>query len=168
MTILMSYCPQFWGLRLFSRPMTLSTCLKGITKNLSFLHFRDVFVSYCPKFWSSEVIYKAHNTLYIFERPNKKNSSFLRFRTVFMSQCPFFWNSRAIYKEYDNLYILERDVKKTHHFWVLCPFSWAAHSFCVPGWFIRPMTLSTCLRGMSKNSSFLRFRAVFMTYCPLF
>jgi hypothetical protein len=28
------------------------------------------------------------------------------------------------------------------------------------------MTLSTCLRGMTKNSSFLRFRAIFVSYCP--
>jgi hypothetical protein len=28
--------------------MTLSTFLRGVTKNLSFLHFRDVFMSYCP------------------------------------------------------------------------------------------------------------------------
>jgi hypothetical protein len=30
------------------------------------------------------------------------------------------------------------------------------------------MTLSTCLSGMTKNSSFLRFRAIFMSYCPQF
>jgi hypothetical protein len=34
--------------------------------------------------------------------------------------------------------------------------SWAiAHSLWFPGWFTRPMTLSTCLGGMIKNSSFL-------------
>jgi hypothetical protein len=42
-------------------------------------------------------------------------------------------------------------------FLCLWAFSWAiAHSFGVPGWFTRSMTLSTCLRGMTKNSSFLR------------
>jgi hypothetical protein len=34
------------------------------------------------------------------------------------------------------------------------------------GQFIRNMTICTCLRGMTKNSSFLRFRAVFVSYCP--
>jgi hypothetical protein len=34
------------------------------------------------------------------------------------------------------------------------------------GWFSRSMTLSTCLTGMTKNSSFLRFRAIFVSYCP--
>jgi hypothetical protein len=40
------------------------------------------------------------------------------------------------------------------------------HSFGVPGWFTRPMTLSTFLRGMPKNSSCLHFRAIFISYCP--
>jgi hypothetical protein len=43
-------------------PMTLSTYLRGMTKNSPFLHFRFVFMSYCPLFWVSEVIYKAHDT----------------------------------------------------------------------------------------------------------
>jgi hypothetical protein len=30
------------------------------------------------------------------------------------------------------------------------------------------MTVSTCLRGVTKNSSFLRFSGVFMSYCPQF
>jgi hypothetical protein len=30
------------------------------------------------------------------------------------------------------------------------------------------MTLSTCFSGMTKNSSLLRFRAIFMSYCPQF
>jgi hypothetical protein len=51
----------------------------------------------------------------------------------------------------------------------LWPFSRAiAHSFGVPVWFTTPMTLSIVLRGMTKNSSFLCFRAVFVSYCPLF
>jgi hypothetical protein len=45
---------------------------------------------------------------------------------------------------------------KTHHFCVLGPFSWAiAHSFGVPGWFTRTMTLSACLRGTTKNLPFV-------------
>src|SRR4051812_4961947 len=47
-------------------------------------------------------------------------------------------------------------------FCVLWPFSKViAHSFGVPGRF-------TCFRVMTKNSSFLRFIAVFMSYCPKF
>jgi hypothetical protein len=56
---------------------------------------------------------------------------------------------------------------KTRHFYILGPFSWAiVHSFGFPRWFTRPVTLSLCLRGMTKNSSFLRFRAIFVSYCP--
>jgi hypothetical protein len=47
---------------------------------------------------------------------------------------------------------------KTHSFCVLGYFSWpVAHIFGVPGWFTRPMKLSTCLSGMTKNSSFFAF-----------
>jgi hypothetical protein len=109
--------------------MTLSTCLRGMTKKSSFLHFRAIFVSYCPQFWDFGVIYKAHYTQQIFQRRDQKLVVFC----------------------------------------ILGPFSWAiAHSFGVPEWFTRSMTLIACLRGMTKNSSFLQFRAVFMSYCPQF
>jgi hypothetical protein len=52
--------------------MTLSTCLRGMSKNSSFLHFRAVFMSYCPQFWGSVVIYKVHDTQYMFERHDQK------------------------------------------------------------------------------------------------
>jgi hypothetical protein len=108
-------------------------------------------------------------TLSIFLRGITKNSSFLCFRAIFVSYCPLFWGSGVIYKAHDTQYILERDDKKTHHFCVLWPFSRAiAYSFGVPGWFTRSMTLSTCLRSMTKNSSFLCFRDVFVSYCPQF
>jgi hypothetical protein len=86
-----------------------------------------------------------------------------------MSYCPLFWGFMENYKEYDSLYILERNDKKYLLFLCLWPFSWAiAHSFGVSGWSTRPMTVSTCLRGVTKNSSFLHFRAIFMSYCPQF
>jgi hypothetical protein len=112
----------------FTWPMTLSTCLRGMTKNLSFLHFRAIFVSYCPQFWVFGVIFKAHDTWYLFDRHNQKFVVFL-FMAVFVSYFPLFWGSGG--------------------------FTW-------------PVTLGTCLRGMTKNSSFLHFRAVFMSFCPLF
>jgi hypothetical protein len=37
--------------------MRLSTCLRGMTKNL-FLHFQAVLVSYSPQFWVFGVIFK--------------------------------------------------------------------------------------------------------------
>jgi hypothetical protein len=98
-----------------------------------------------------------------------KNSSFLRCRAVFLSNCPLFWGSMEIYKEYDSPYIFERHDQKLIVFCILWPFSWAiAHSFGVLEWFTMSMTLSTCLWGMTKNSSFWHFRAVFVSYFPLF
>jgi hypothetical protein len=84
-----------------TRPITLSTCLRGMTKKTHrFLHFMDIFLSYCPQFWDSRVIYKAHDTQHIF-RGVTKNSLFLHFRAVFMRYCPQFWGSRVIYKVHD-------------------------------------------------------------------
>jgi hypothetical protein len=40
--------------------MTLNTCLRGMTKSSSFLHFRAVFMSYCPLIWDSVEIYKEY------------------------------------------------------------------------------------------------------------
>jgi hypothetical protein len=106
---------SFGVLDWFTRSMTLSTCLRGMAKN----------------------------------------SSFLRFRAVFMSYCPLFRGYVEIYKEYDSLYILERNDKKNSLFLRLWPFLWAiANSFGVLVWFNRSMTLSTCLRGMTKTRHF--------------
>jgi hypothetical protein len=139
--------------------------LRGMTKSSSFLHFTAIFVSYCPLFWGSGLIYKVHDTQYIFEGHEKKFIIFA-FYSHFRELLPIVWGSMEIYKEYDSMYILERNDKKlvVLHFRL---FLWAiAHSFGVPGWFTRPMTLSTFLRGMTNNSSFLHFRGIFMSYCP--
>jgi hypothetical protein len=94
--------------------------------------------------------------------------SFLCFRAIFVGYCTLFWGSVDIYKEYDGLYILERN-EKNSSFMRLWPFSWTiAQSFGVSGWFTRSITPSTCLSGMTKNSSFLHFSAIFMSYCPQF
>jgi hypothetical protein len=37
-------------------------------KNLLFFVFMALFVSYCPQFWGFGVIYKAHDSQYMFER----------------------------------------------------------------------------------------------------
>jgi hypothetical protein len=83
--------------------MTLSTGLRGMTKNLSFSHFWAIFVSYCPQFWVFGVIFKATGMT--------KNSSFLRlwpfcdlFRTVLG-----FW---GIYMAHDTQYMFERHDQK--------------------------------------------------------
>jgi hypothetical protein len=70
-----------------------------------------VFVSYCPQFWGSRVIYKAHDTPYMFERHDQKFIVFA-FMDVFMSHCPQFWGSGVIYKATNTQYVFERDDKK--------------------------------------------------------
>jgi hypothetical protein len=101
---------SFGILEWFTRSMTLSTCFRGMTKNSLFLHFRAVFISYCRQFWGSGVIYKVHDTQYMFER-HDQNSLFLHFRVVLVSYFPLFWGSVEICKEYDSMYILERTRK---------------------------------------------------------
>jgi hypothetical protein len=126
-------------------------------------------MNYCQQLWGSWVIYKAHETQYIFERCGQKNSLFLRFRAVFMSYCRQFWGSGLIYNVHDTQYIFEGHDKKFIIFCILRPFSWpTAHFFGGPDWFTKSMTLSTYLRWMTKSSSFLRLAAVFVSYCPLF
>jgi hypothetical protein len=152
----------------FTRPMTLSIFLRGMTKNSSFLHFRAVFVSYCPLFWGSWVIYTKYDIPYILERDEKKLVIFAfygRFRELLPK---VLWFRGDLQGPWHSVYVWEA-WPKTHRFCVLGTFSWAiAHSFGVPGWFTRPMTLSIFLRGMTKNSSFLRFRDVFVSYYPQF
>jgi hypothetical protein len=56
--------------------MTLNTCLRGMTKNSSFLSFRAFLMSYCPLFCGSMEIYKEYGSLYILERNDKKTCHF--------------------------------------------------------------------------------------------
>ena len=52
-------------------------------------------------------------------------------------------------------------------FRVVCPYSWAiVRSFGGLVGFAWPVRPDTCLRLMTKNSSFSRLMAVFMNYCP--
>jgi hypothetical protein len=41
-------------------------------KKLIVFVFMAVFVSYCPQFWGSGVIYKVHDTQYMFERHDQE------------------------------------------------------------------------------------------------
>jgi hypothetical protein len=133
----------------FTRSMSLSTCLRGMTKNSSFLRFRAVFISYCPLFWGSMEIYKEYESLYILERNDKKTCHFFMYGhfCVYGNFCELLptvlefqgdlqvpWHSLHVWEAWE----------KTHSFWILGPFLWAIiHSFGIPGWFTRPITLNT-------------------------
>jgi hypothetical protein len=71
-----------------------------MTKNSPFLRFRAIFMSYCPQSWVSGVIYKAHDTQYMFGRHDSKLIVFA-FMAVFVSYCPQFWVFAVIYKTND-------------------------------------------------------------------
>jgi hypothetical protein len=68
-------------------------------------------MSYCPQFWGPGVIYKAHDTEYMFERHAQKLIIFA-FMAVFVIYGPQFWGFGVIYKAHDTQYIFERDAKK--------------------------------------------------------
>jgi hypothetical protein len=59
-----------------------------MTKNLSFLRFRAVFISYFPLVWGYVEIYKEYDSLYILERNDKKFIIFA-FMAVFVSAHSF-------------------------------------------------------------------------------
>jgi hypothetical protein len=48
-----------------------------------------IFMSYCSQFWGAGVIYKAHDTQYMFERHARKLIVFALI-AVFVSYCPHF------------------------------------------------------------------------------
>jgi hypothetical protein len=58
------------------------------------------------------VIYKAHDTPYMFERHDKKNSSFLRLRDIFVTYSPLFCDSGVIYKAHNTQHIFQRRGQK--------------------------------------------------------
>jgi hypothetical protein len=75
--------------------------------------------------------------------------------SVFVSYFPLFWVLGDLLGPWHSIHVWEL-WQKTHRFCILGPSSWAiANSFGFLRWFTRPMTLTTCLRGMSQNSSFL-------------
>jgi hypothetical protein len=80
-------------------------------------------MSYCPLFWVCEVIYKAHDTHYMFERHVPKLVVFV-FMAVFVSYCPQFWGFGAIYKANDTQYMFERHDQK-HIVFAFLAISWA-------------------------------------------
>jgi hypothetical protein len=98
-------------------------------------------------------IYKEYDSLYILER-NDKNSLFLHL-------WPFLWaiahrvgGSGVIYKAHNILYMFERHDRKLIVFVFMAVFVTIGHSFWVPGWFTRPMPLSTFLEVWQKTRCF--------------
>jgi hypothetical protein len=71
-----------------------------MTKNLSFLHFRAIFMSYCSQFWVFGVIFKAHDTWYLFDEHDQKFVVFA-FMAFFRAIALCFGVCEVIYKAHD-------------------------------------------------------------------
>ena len=68
----MSYWTQFATLGGFTTILRPDTCLRDMTKTLSFSHFTTVFMSYWTLFWHSRGIYNDPKTQYMFESYDQK------------------------------------------------------------------------------------------------
>jgi hypothetical protein len=87
----------------FTRPMTLSICLRGMTKNSSFLHWWT-FLWAIAHYFGVLGRFRRNLTIYTCLRGMTKNSfscGDLHFRSIFVSYCPQFWVSAVIYKAHD-------------------------------------------------------------------
>jgi hypothetical protein len=168
MAVFVNCCPQFWGFRgdLQGRwhlvhvwvawPKTRPFCILG------------------PFLWA---IAHSFGVLGWFTRPMTlstcfsdmtKNSSFCVYGH-FCELFPTILGFRGGLQDPWHLVHVWVAWPKTHSFCVLGPFSWTiSHNFGVSSWFTRTITLSTYLRCTTKNLSFCVFRAVFVSYCPLF
>jgi hypothetical protein len=118
----------------FTRPMTLSTCLRGMTKTLSFLCFSP-FHELLPTVlgfrgdlqgpWHSVHIWEAWlktHRFCIYGRFCELLPTILWFEGDFQGM----WQSVHVWEAWP----------KTNCFYVLGLFSWAiVHSFGFPGWF---------------------------------
>jgi hypothetical protein len=71
----------------FTRPMTLSTCLGGMTENSSLLHLWT-FSWAIAHYFAVRGWFTRNMTICTCLRGMTKNSLFLCFRSVFMSYCP--------------------------------------------------------------------------------
>src|SRR5215216_2172034 len=88
---------------------------------------------------------------------------------IFVSYCTLFWRSWGIYNDPKTRCMFESYDQKLVVCHVLWPFSCAiAPCFLALGGFTTILRPDTCLRVMTKNSSFSRFGVIFMSYFTLF
>src|SRR3954465_3813086 len=95
-----------------------------------------------------------------------KKSSFSHFTTVSLSYCPRFWGSRAICKARKTLTFFESYEQKLRVFVLYDRFHGLLPTILRFHGDLHSVRPGTCLRVMTKNSSFSRFMTVFMSYCP--
>jgi hypothetical protein len=95
-------------------------------------------------------IYMAHDTQYMFERHDQKIVVF-----TFSGIVHSFGFFGVIFKAHDTWYLFDRHDQKLIVFAFIAIFVSYFPLFWGSGGFTWPMTLSTSLRGMTKNSLFL-------------
>jgi hypothetical protein len=126
MAVFMSYCPQFWGSGWFTRSMTLSTCLRGMTKTRRFC---------------------------VYGRICELLPTILGFRGDLQGP----WYLVHVWEAWP----------KIHHFCILGPFLWTiAIVLGFQGDLQGIWQFVYSIEEWPKTHRFLRFRAVFISYCP--
>jgi hypothetical protein len=156
---------NFGVLGWFTRPMRLSTFFRGVAKNSSLLRFWAVFMSYCRQFWASGLIYKVHDTQYIFEGHDKNVHHFCVL-------WPFSWATAHCvgvqWRFIRNMTVCTFWRGTTKKLVVLRfrSFLWAiAHSLGCRVIY-KAHDTRYIFKRRDQNSSFLYFRVIFMSYCP--
>jgi hypothetical protein len=159
MAIFVSYCPQFWGSRGIYMGHDTQYMFERHDQKLVVFTFSGHFC---------ELLSTVLGFLGWFSRPMILGSylTCMTKHLSFLCIWPFLWAISHCFGVLGDLHGPWHLVHvweawpKTHRFCVLG--SWAiAHCFGFSRWFTRPMTLTKCLRGMTKNPSFLRFWAEF-------
>jgi hypothetical protein len=146
--------------------MTLSTCLTGMTKNSLFLRLWSFLWAIAIVLWFWGGLDGPWHSVHVWEAW-PKTCHFYIFE-LFSSAIVHSFGFSGWFSSPWHLVLVWHAWPKTRHFCIygrFCELLPTVLGFCGFTW---PMTLSTCFRGMTKNSPFLRFRVVFMSYCPLF
>jgi hypothetical protein len=162
--VFVSYCHYFGFPRWFTRPMRLTTCLRGMSQNLSFLYLWPFFELLSIVLGFGGDLHGQWHLVHVWEAwPKLIVFVFLAVSWAIGHSLGFSgWFTRPM-----TLSTCLGGMTENSSFLHLWTFLWAiAHYFGVLGWFRRNMTICTCLRGMTKNSSFLCFWAIFVSYCP--
>jgi hypothetical protein len=139
---------SFWVAGWFTRPTTLSSFLRGVPKNCHFCILGPFSRATAHSFGDPEW----------FTRSMTLNTCLRDISKIcrFCISGPFSWaivhclglrgDLRGIWQSVHFRKKRQKNLSVLH----LWPFLWAiAYSFGLPGWFTRPTTLSTCLRGMT-------------------
>ena len=160
--VFMSYCLEFWGSRAIYNDYKTYYIFESYDQKLIVFALCGCFHELLP------IVLGLLGWFRTTVRPNTclrfmtKNSPFLCFMDIFMSlgfEGDLQWPS-------DLIHVWEL-WPKTRRFRALWPCSLAInHSFGILGRFTRTIRLDTCLKVMTKKSSFSCFMAIFMRYCP--